>query len=105
MFAGALMLCYLPPAKSSHEKEQAFVASKESSVGIYQGMKNCYYLLTTPKFVYLTFTMFANGYIALFVPSQMNRQVKDSVSVGIFMSIYASRTSSPSSLPSVGNCI
>ena len=74
-------------------------------MGIYQGMKNCYYLLTTPKFVYLTFTMFANGYIALFVPSQMNRQVKDSVSVGIFMSIYASRTSSPSSLPSVGNCI
>ena len=68
-------------------------------------MKNCYYLLTTPKFVYLTFTMFANGYIALFVPSQMNRQVKDSVSVGIFMSIYASRASPPSSLPSVGNCI
>ena len=29
------------------------------------------------------------GYIALFVPTQMNRQVTDSVIVGIYMSLYA----------------
>ena len=34
---------------------------KNEKMGVWQGMKNCYYLLTTPKFVLLTFTMFANG--------------------------------------------
>lgn len=96
VFIGALILCYLPPATREAATNQYLVSKEESAVGIVKGIKNCYYLLTTPKFIYLTFTMFANGYIALFVPSQMNRQIRDSISVGIFMSIYAC---SPPSLP------
>ncbi|KAK8796085.1 tansporter, major facilitor subfamily protein [Blastocystis sp. subtype 4] len=90
---GGITLCFLPPAKDEttivdSEVTTALIDSA-SKVSIWKGIRDCYYLLTTPKFVLLTFTMFANGYIALFVPSQMNRQVHDSVSVGIFMSIYA----------------
>lgn len=68
------------------------------SLSIWTGIKNCFILLTTPKFMLLTFTMFANGtpascsslgYIALFVPSQMNRQIHDSTSVGLYMALYA----------------
>lgn len=96
VFIGALILCYLPPATRDAATNQYLVSKEESTVGVVKGIKNCYYLLTTPKFIYLTFTMFANGYIALFVPSQMNRQMRDSISVGIFMSIYACP---PPSLP------
>lgn len=68
MFIGALVLCFLPPAdmKPTEEKDEESLTQslvqKNESVGVIQGMKNCFYLLTTPKFVLLTFTMFANGY-------------------------------------------
>lgn len=88
-----------PTEEKDEESLTQSLVQKNESVGVVQGMKNCFYLLTTPKFVLLTFTMFANGYymsigwsvgyIALFVPSQMNRQTHDSIFVGILMSLYA----------------
>ena len=75
---------------------------KTESMSVWKGIKNCSILLTTPKFMLLICTMFANGtiaslsplgYIALFVPSQMNRQIRDSTSVGLYMALYARTTS------------
>ena len=70
-FLGGITLSSLPPAKTpSQQLEDAELLSAEGGIpmekkneqmGILQGMKNCYYLLTTPKFMLLTFTMFANG--------------------------------------------
>ena len=99
---GSIILCVLPPSLpelSAASDKEALLPQSSESVGILEGMKNCYYLLTTPKFLLLFFTLFSNGmrgvfvrrlgYIALFVPTQMNRQVHDNVIVGIFMSLYA----------------
>lgn len=103
---GAILLCFLPPTlselneRSEPNDHESLLPKSDESVGILEGMKNCYYLLTTPKFLLLFFTLFSNGsgflrlgsfvgYIALFVPTQMNRQVTDSVIVGIYMSLYA----------------
>ena len=67
VLVGALTLCVLPPAEVKpvqEDMEESPVVSliqKEEKVSIRQGIKNCYYLLTTPKFILLTFTMFANG--------------------------------------------
>ena len=68
VLAGALTLCFLPPAEIKPEQEDVeespatpLMNKKTESMGIVEGVKNCYYLLTTPKFILLTFTMFANG--------------------------------------------
>lgn len=73
VLAGALTLCFLPPAgvkekdvedlqnASLLQNADSIKTSSQPNVGILQGMKNCFYLLTTPKFILLTFTMFANG--------------------------------------------
>ena len=73
---GGVTLTFLPPARvPSVQQEDAellsseggtpLVEKKKEQMGIWQGMKNCYYLLTTPKFMLLTFTMFANGMVML----------------------------------------
>ena len=65
VFAGAITLCFLPPADIHPPMEIEDPSQKllpqENSISILQGMKNCYILVTTPKFFLLTFTMFANG--------------------------------------------
>lgn len=93
-FLGSVLLCFLPPAGHPDvEETQAELLQtsmpKTESMSIWRGIKNCFILLTTPKFMLLVCTMFANGYIALFVPSQMNRQIRDSTSVGLYMALYA----------------
>lgn len=46
------------------------------------------------------------GYIALFVPSHMNRQVENQINVGIFMAVYACTFSPTSHDPSrLGNLL
>ena len=70
VLVGALTLCFLPPAEIKPVTEDVeespatpLMNKKVESMGILEGVKNCYYLLTTPKFILLTFTMFANGRI------------------------------------------
>ena len=65
VLAGAITLCFLPPADIhlpiEIEDPSQKLLPQENSISILQGMKNCYILVTTPKFFLLTFTMFANG--------------------------------------------
>ena len=61
---GSIILCVLPPSLpelSAASDKEALLPQSSESVGILEGMKNCYYLLTTPKFLLLFFTLFSNG--------------------------------------------
>ena len=62
---GAILLCFLPPTLSElsdSNDHESLLPKSDESVGIFEGMKNCYYLLTTPKFLLMFFTLFSNGF-------------------------------------------
>ena len=68
---GAILLCFLPPTTSELSQSsdhESLLPKSEDSVGVLEGMKNCYYLLTTPKFLLMFFTLFSNGGLALCSP-------------------------------------
>lgn len=65
---GAILLCFLPPTLSELSElsesndHEALLPKSDESVSVLEGMKNCYYLLTTPKFLLMFFTLFSNGW-------------------------------------------
>lgn len=69
---GAILLCFLPPTlselneRSESNDYESLLPKSDESVSILEGMKNCYYLLTTPKFLLLFFTLFSNGSLSFF---------------------------------------
>ncbi|KAK8794661.1 hypothetical protein WA158_001642 [Blastocystis sp. Blastoise] len=94
LFIGVIVLATLRkptlvPGKGGNEGPLKLINEKDKSVSLCQRVMGVLKLLVNPRMLLIEPLMFCNGYIAIFAPAQVSRQIRNTSIVGLCTVVFS----------------